>query len=638
MKVFVKNFIFKNNLPGVVIGIIVFLVVIFLSCSFYIFEEFELKTLDLRFHFRGEKPPPSDIIIVAIDEKSISQFGRWPWKRKNHANLIKILKEEKAKIIFFDIFFLEKSDYPEDDQMLFSAVKEAGNVFFDYPLLSDKDIKTKEDKNLIPYLHKNSRKRSDFKEAYFIEEKSALFPLPEILFEAKGVGHATIYEDEDHLFRKTALWVKYQERVYPFISILLASEYYGVNLKDISITKDILEIGKTTVPLIFPTQMFINYRGGANTFPCISYCDVISKEFKKDSKKFKKDLFKNKIVLIGGTASGLFDIRPTPFGQMPGIEIIANSLSTLISGNFISPTSNFINFTLIFLFSLMSGYFTFRSGLLKITILVIATSFFYIIGCIYLFEKKGIFLNMLSPLGGMFLTYIITLIYRYLIIEREKKKIKNAFQHYVTSSVVAEILKNPDSLKLGGEKKILTVLFSDIRGFTELSEKLTPEEVVSILNEYFTEMTDIVFKYEGTLDKFIGDAIMVVYGAPVYFPDHAEKAVKTAIEMRDKMRELQLRWKKEGRVDFSIGIGINTGEMIVGNMGSRDRWDYTVVGDAVNLASRLEHQTRESRVDIIISEGTYNLVKDKIIVKELGEVMVRGKQKLVVIYEVVGKR
>lgn len=631
MKATVNNFIFKYNLPGVIIGIIVFLVVIFLSYSFYIFEEFELKTLDLRFHFRGEKPPPSDIIIVAIDEKSISQFGRWPWRRSRHANLIKILKEEKAKIIFFDVFFLEKSDYPEDDQMLFSAVKEAGNVFFDYPLLSDKDVKTKEDKNLIPYLHKNSRKRSDFKKVYFTEEKSALFPLPEILKGAKGVGHATIYEDEDHLFRKTALWVKYQERVYPFISILLASEYYGVNLEDISIAKDMIEIGKTTVPLIFPTQMFINYRGGANTFPYISYSEVLMR-------KFKKGIFQNKVILVGGTATGLFDIRATPFGQMPGIEMIANSLSTLISGNFISPTSNFINFTLIFLFSLMSGYFTFRSGLLKITILVIAAGLFYVIGCIYLFEKKGIFLNMLSPLGGMFLTYIITLIYRYLIIEKEKKKIKNAFQHYVTSSVVAEILKNPDSLKLGGEKKILTVLFSDIRGFTELSEKLTPEEVVSILNEYFTEMTDIVFKYEGTLDKFIGDAIMVVYGAPVHFPDHAEKAVKTAIEMRDKMRELRLRWKKEGRVDFSIGIGINTGEMIVGNMGSRDRWDYTVVGDAVNLASRLEHQTRESQVDIIISENTYNLVKDKIIVKELGEVMVRGKQKPIVIYEVVGKR
>lgn len=631
MKATIKNFIFKYNLPGVVIGIIVFLVVIFLSYSFYIFEELELKTLDLRFHFRGKKPPPSDIIIVAIDEKSISQFGRWPWRRSYHANLIKILKEEKVKMIFFDIFFLEKSDYPEDDRMLFSAVKEAGNVFFDYPLLSDKDVKTKEDKNLIPYINKNSRKRSDFKEAYFTEEKSALFPLPEILLGAKGVGHATIYEDEDHLFRKTALWVKYQERVYPFISILLASEYYGVNLEDISITKDVLGMGKTKVPLIFPTQMFINYRGEANTFSYISYSEVLMR-------KFKKDIFQNKVVLVGGTATGLFDIRATPFGQMPGIEMIANSLSTLISGNFISRTSNFINLILIFLFSLTSGYFTFRSGLLKITILVIATSLFYIIGCIYLFEKRGIFLNMLSPLGGMFLTYIITLIYRYLIIEKEKKKIKNAFQHYVTSSVVAEILKNPDSLKLGGEKKILTVLFSDIRGFTELSEKLTPEEVVSILNEYFTEMTDIVFKYEGTLDKFIGDAIMVIYGAPIYFSDHAERAVKTAIEMKEKMGELQLRWKKEGRQDFSIGIGINTGEMIVGNMGSRDRWDYTVIGNAVNLASRLEHQTRDFSVDIIISESTYNLVKDKIVVKELGEVMVRGKQKPVIIYEVVGKR
>jgi adenylate cyclase len=221
--------------------------------------------------------------------------------------------------------------------------------------------------------------------------------------------------------------------------------------------------------------------------------------------------------------------------------------------------------------------------------------------------------------------------------EREKKKIKGAFHYYVTASVVNEMLKNPEKLKLGGEKKDLTVLFSDIRGFTTISEGLSPEMLVKLLNEYLTVMTDIVFKYDGLLDKYMGDAIMAVYGAPLDQEDHAERACYTALDMMDELKVLQAKWEAEGTPRINIGIGVNSGPMVVGNMGSQRRFDYTVMGDSVNLSSRLEGANKQYSTNIIIGEVTYEKVRDKFLCRELDSVRVKGKDLPVKIYELVGR-
>ncbi len=255
-----------------------------------------------------------------------------------------------------------------------------------------------------------------------------------------------------------------------------------------------------------------------------------------------------------------------------------------------------------------------------------------------LFVRQGIWLNAVYPLLTMVIVYTAVTVYRYIVEEREKRKIRGAFSFYVTPSVVNEMLKNPDKLKLGGDKKELSVLFSDIRGFTTLAEEMEPEALVHLLNEYLTEMTDVVFEFDGLLDKYIGDAVMAVWGAPLEQTDHPVRACRTALKMLDRLSKMQQQWEAEGTPRLDIGIGINTGSMVVGNMGSERRFDYTVMGDSVNLASRLEGINKEYGTQVVISEFTYDWVKDDFFCRELDAVRVKGRAKPVKIYELLALR
>jgi adenylate cyclase len=255
------------------------------------------------------------------------------------------------------------------------------------------------------------------------------------------------------------------------------------------------------------------------------------------------------------------------------------------------------------------------------------------------FSRTNIWLNLIYPVLTMLTIYLVITVYRYITEEREKKKIRGAFQYYLTASVINEMLKDPAKLKLGGDKKDLTVLFSDIRGFTTVAENMkTPEELVHLLNEYLTAMTNVVFTHDGLLDKYMGDAIMAVFGAPLNQPDHPLRACKTALGMIDELKKLQKKWADEGRPVLTIGIGINSGDMVVGNMGSEMRFDYTVMGDSVNLGSRLEGINKEYGTNIVISESTHNAVKNVLFCRELDSVRVKGKNLPVKIYELLGEK
>ena len=602
---------------GLGLGLIVSLLVFLITSFFYLFQVFELRTLDYRFSFRGERAPPQNIVIIAIDEMSVKKLGRWPWPRSDHAQIIDYLSQGKPKQIFFDTFFLERDkEHPQSDQALISSTERAKCVYFDFPF--EKEGRKIIPQNLEELIKKDSRHLNLFKGKKLIEERGISLPLDEIIKVAKGIGHANIYEDEDNIYRRASL-VKFQNRIYPFSALLLAGGYLGVDWEEIG------------VPLDERGEMLINFLGGTKTFPYIPYYKVFNKSIPS---KF----FRDKIVLVGATATGIYDIRPTPFGSMPGVEVIANALNTILTKDFLLPVSEGINLIIILILGMTSGYLSSNFRLFLSSLFVFALLLAFLILATLLFEIKGVWLNLVQPGLSILLTYLSVITYRYSSEEKEKKKIKGAFQHYVTASVVNEILRDPEKLKLGGEKKRLTVLFSDIRGFTSLSERLSPEEVVKLLNEYFTEMTEIVFEHKGTLDKFIGDALMVIYGAPIFYPEHAQEAILTALAMREKLAELQARREKEGKAPFRIGVGINTGEMVEGNMGSSDRWDYTVVGDAVNLASRLESLNKEYKTDILISESTYELVKDLIEVRQCGQVKVKGKEKEVLVYEVIGRK
>jgi adenylate cyclase len=344
---------------------------------------------------------------------------------------------------------------------------------------------------------------------------------------------------------------------------------------------------------------------------------------------------------VGATAVGIYDIRVTPLDYVfPGLEVHANVIDSILQRQFLYRPNwvTLFDILAITIIGVLLGIILPRvkplwGALSGIFILIAFTLLFQ-----YLFQAQGYWVNMTYPMLNLGLTYLGITGYRYWTEEREKKKIRGAFQYYLTASVVEQMLKNPEKLRLGGEKKDLTVLFSDIRGFTSISEHMTPEALVKFLNEYLTKMTDIIFKYDGLLDKYMGDAIMAIWGAPLDQPDHAPRACYTALDMVDELRVLQEKWAAEGMPRLKIGIGINAGPMVVGNMGSDRRFDYTVMGDSVNLGSRLEGLNKVYGTNIIVSEMTYERVREEILGRELDSVRVKGKGQPVKIYELIVRR
>jgi adenylate cyclase len=390
-------------------------------------------------------------------------------------------------------------------------------------------------------------------------------------------------------------------------------------------------MGNQLIPTDENGRMLINYLGPEKTFPTYSITDLLHGEVPKGS-------LSNKIVLVGATAIGLYDMRNTPFAAIyPGLEVHATVIDNILENEFIHKPkwTRVFDALAIVLFALIMGILIPRLSAIKGVFLMSGLFVLYIFLCQWLFTHALLWINMVYPLLGLVLIYASLTVYRYLTEERERKKIRGAFSHYVSSSVVNEVLKNPDKLKLGGDMKELTVLFSDIRGFTTISEGLSPEQVHGLINEYLTAMTNIVFKHGGTLDKYMGDAIMAIYGAPVDQPDHAQKACDTALEMMEGLEELNTAWVREGKPHLDIGIGINTGMMMVGNMGSEQRFEYTVLGDAVNLGSRLEGANKNYRTHILISEFTYEKVKTVFLCMEIDSVRVKGKSRPVRIYQLL---
>jgi len=330
----------------------------------------------------------------------------------------------------------------------------------------------------------------------------------------------------------------------------------------------------------------------------------------------------------------------TPFDTgLPGVEIHATVIDNILQGDFIHQPDWIwaVNIPTIILMALIPGLLIPRLSPLRGVPISMGLLFICMVGNWYFLVNQKMWMNLVYPMLVFFGVFVAVTVYQYVTEEREKRKIRNAFQFYVSAGVVNEILKDPGKLKLGGERKVLTVLFSDIRGFTHLSETIPPDTLTKLLNLYLTPMTVTVFKYQGTLDKYMGDAIMAIFGAPLEQNDHAEKACHTALDMVEALKDLQKSWEIDGVPEISIGIGINTGPMSVGNMGSNMLFDYTVVGDHVNLGSRLEKLNREYDTNIIISEFTHQHIKDTFVCRELDIVRVRGRREPVRIFELLGR-
>jgi adenylate cyclase len=392
----------------------------------------------------------------------------------------------------------------------------------------------------------------------------------------------------------------------------------------------------------------VNFRGPAllddlksRTYPTYAFFDLLYSEeqlLAGVQPNVDPSLFHDKIVFVGATASGLFDVFETPFsnGKMPGINIHAAVADDILSNRFMRPVSDRVTVAAVLLMALAIGLIATELPAWWATAITTTIVGSFALAATLTFGR-GYWLNLSQPTLAASFALFGGVGYQYFVEGREKRKMKRLFGQYVSKDVYDQLVSNPALARLGGQRRQMTVLFSDIRGFTSVSEKGEPEDIVQTLNEYFTRMVDIVFKHKGTLDKFVGDMVMALFGAPLDDVNHAEHAVDAALEMIDELLKLNERWTAEGRPALDIGIGINTGPMIAGNIGSEAIMSYTVIGDAVNLGSRLESLNKQYSTRIIISDATRAALPDRYIFRSLGDVVVKGKTRPVAIFEVVGR-
>jgi adenylate cyclase len=601
-------------------------------------EVLEDKTLDLRFTLRGRIAPGPETVIAAIDEQSIHKLGRFPWSRSVWAQVVDRLTEEGAAVVVFDVLFPEP-EKEGPDGLLQKAMRKNGRVIlpmdFDFSETgyTESGFTNRQVDSMIPSAY-TVLKNTDapYMPLYMpLVAKVVLPPLERFSAVATSLAHINMIPDNDGTLRWEVLAIKYQDDYYAPIGLQAVRMYRKLDMQNLALDGQAgVLLGDTVIPTDARSRMLINYRGPSGTFPRYSISDIVDGNVPMGS-------LMNKIVLIGATAIGIYDLRVTPFSNnMAGVEKHASVVDNILHGDFLR-RSNANVLLLIFLFAVVLGVALPRLGAGAGAAVFLALFAGYLGFVYYLFVAKGIWFNLVYPASALFFSYTSQTAYRFFMEERRARDIRRMFSSYVSKRIVDELIRDPSKTKLGGDRKEITVLFSDIRGFTTFSEKHEPEEVVSLLNEYLGAMTAIVFEHEGTLDKFVGDAIMALWGAPVGQPDHAERAVRCALAMIGKLKELQAKWTAEGKYVIDIGIGINTGDMVVGNMGAEGKkMDYTVIGDNVNLGARLESLTRKYNNHIIISEYTYAKVKDVVQANELDSVTVKGKEKPVVVYDLVG--
>ncbi len=606
----------------------------------WLFTVLDLKVIDAFFVLRGNSSPPSDVIIVAVDEKSINRIGRWPWSREATAKLVGSLKP--ARVAAYDIVFADPQN-ASVDKALGNAVKDADNAvlgfFFrdDSTEAPDPAVQAQLKRSSITrisYLGDGAVEGEGFAG---IEFSGVDANIPVIGLGAKSFGSFNIIPQDDGLYRAANLVFKYGDAVYPSLALEALKSYLG---KDLTLHTapygiDSVSVGDVRIPLDEEGAYQVNYYGPALSFTTYSASDVINGKVKAAS-------LKDKLVFVGVTEKAIYDIRPTPLDTLlPGVEIHATVAANVIEKRFLVRDSRVIilDLALVVLLPVLLALIVSSAHRTYISLVVFAGFFTaLILGEFHLFSSFNLEPSLIYPAFSLSTAYLFIEAYRNVVVEKKGRFLKRAFTQYVSEQVLSEIIKNPDRLNLGGEKRVVTVLFSDIRGFTTISESLPPEKLVTLLNEYLNPMTMIVLEEHGLLDKYIGDAIMAIFNAPIAIDDHPGRACSSALRMLSTLKELNAGWALKGYPRVDIGIGINTGEAVVGNMGSILRFDYTGIGDNVNLASRLEGLNKLYGSHIIVSQFTYEFVKNAFVFRELDLVKVKGKDRPVGLYELMATK
>jgi len=583
-----------------------------------------LTTLHLKssnfLYYDPENDTSKDIVIVAIDDKSFelrnaSELGTLQFDKATYAKVIENLEQAGAKVIGVDVILSEISS-ESDRTVLVNTLKKYSNIIL------AAEPKTDYTTGLKP--------RNEFIE-----------PHPD------NLGAILFRPDQDNTVRRQHLIFEDEQITYSF-ALQLAKKYLDLKDDDSKFTEDGFELmpfsvrvgskkySPITIPISGKTELLINFFGPPGSFQTISFADVHENKFTERQTGEELDL-SDKIVLIGEMGTGLHDEQyvPISYGQaMAGVEIHANTIQTILSQRFLlEQTKNSLLITIGVVIIL--GFILFLSLSIALSVLLFFIGVVVYMVSTWIVFEYGIVLNTIYPYLAFLMTLIVAYIYRYFTEARALLKTEHAFSRYVSHDVVKQIMENPDQLKLGGDEKVLTVLFSDIAGFTSIAEKLRPEKLVKQLNEYLDKMSEVILEQHGTIDKFVGDAIIAFWGAPIPHRDHAVRACLTALEYQSALEKLRSEWKKKKKKLFYARIGIHTGKMVVGNVGSQRRFDYTVIGDSVNLGARLEGVNKVFGTEILISDDTYKAAKHKIEAREIDLITVKGKTRPVRAYELL---
>ena len=648
----------KRRFTRAILTVAVVLLVSLISDLSGLFEIPELKTVDFRTKlWRRGRFPPSDVALILIDESSLNSLnqiaGRWPWPRYIHAEVIDFLSFSGAKAIVMDVMFTENefeqnihgTKLSYNDLRLVESTRSSGNAYHSIQIIRDKtdEYNTGLLNKTLPegFMNRFSLDVETFNKT--VEYNNYYLPFTELYEASKGIGVVSVSPDKDGVYRREKLVFDYQNSFFPLLPMAPIIDQFGYR-KLILKKGSLITINDTSynrIPLSKNNEYFVNMYGRYNAY---SFSGVFLSMLKIQKGELhnlpvQPDEFRDKIVFIGASAAGVEGLKNTSISpKTPGVFLHASAYGNIVTGDFLTFTGHATNFLLAFVLLTITVFsiFYFKGILSQVLSPLLAIIVFFAFALLVF--NSNLVVNITTPSFATLSAYLVSFTYISFTEGKEKRRIKNVLEQYVSPAMISTVLKhNPDDyLKAEvGTKEILTIFFSDIRDFTTITEKYNIEKIVEVLNAYLSRMADIIFNNEGTLDKFVGDAIVAFWGAPVRITDHYYKAVITGLQMKKALRTFNEDNKGKALPQLNIGIGVHTGEVILGNIGSKKKLDYTVIGDSVNLASRLEGLTKVYSSPIIISEDTYYHVQNQISCRILDCVKVKGKDKPIIIYEAI---
>lgn len=605
-----------------------------------VLKPYSLKTLDLLFRAAPLPPASPEVVVVTVDQPDLDFFQKqgvsWPWPRQLYAPILEFCRRAGARAVIFDILYTETSVYgPEDDQRLAQAMAASGEVVL--PVFLSREAKEPGPRT-EEVLAKAGLPFQGPLPPGLTTYQGVTPPIAPLLKAATGLGNVECGPDPDGIYRRVPLVSAWRGRVVPILTFAAFCRFQAQGPWRFEAGE--LVQGTYRVPVDEAGRLLLKFRGPSRSFKRFSAANLIQSEVRLQHGKapfYQPEDFAGKWVLVGLTAPGLLDLKPSPLAAVfPGVELHATLLDNLLQGDFLRPAP----LGLIWLWALvLAGGVTLAvlfSARLTVTLAAPALLLLLLGGVSFAAFRAGWWADPVVPGVALGAAFALAAAYSYATEGRQKLAIRRMFAQYMSEKVITHLMAHPERLELGGERRHLTLFFSDLAGFTSLSEGLAPEKVVGLLNDYLSRMTDIILAEEGTVDKFEGDAIMAFWGAPLPQEDQALRACRAALRQQAALAELNRHFAELGLPPLSMRIGLHSGEAVVGNLGSQKRFDYTAIGDSVNLASRLEGLNKFYGTAILASETTAQECGDGVLFREVDRVAVKGRETPVAVFQPLG--